>query len=175
MASYGNYSETCPHTFTNASLQLQYPGNTDIPWEVVGTWGPTPKYNSEGFIVRVPEMNKILMVFQGSHYSIAICVLGLETEVSHCFMMTSRSVWIPGIPCVSFPLPRHRLQPYLHGPHRCSRSLGRGQGRNKRHGRHQSTPGGFNLERNWPRLAIIPLFLACDPALIGLSMQVSEA
>lgn len=65
MAAYGNYNRTCPQHFTYDTLQRQYPGNTNDPFEVVGTWGPTPKYRSEGFMVRVPEMNKILMVFKG--------------------------------------------------------------------------------------------------------------
>lgn len=67
MASYGDYETLCPQTFTEQSLQHQYPGNTNQPFEVVGKWGPTPKYKSEGFMVRVPEMNKILMVFQGQY------------------------------------------------------------------------------------------------------------
>lgn len=65
MAAYGDYRTTCPRHFTYETLQRQYPGNTNEPFEVVGQWGPTPKYKSEGFIVRVPEMNKILMVFKG--------------------------------------------------------------------------------------------------------------
>ncbi|KAK9898158.1 hypothetical protein P389DRAFT_166473 [Cystobasidium minutum MCA 4210] len=65
MAAYGDYNTTCPRHFTYETLQRQYPGNTNEPFEVVGTWGPTPKYGSEGFMVRVPEMNKILMVFKG--------------------------------------------------------------------------------------------------------------
>lgn len=65
MAAYGNYRETCPRHFTRETLQRQYPGNRNRPFEVVGEWGPTEKYKSEGFMVRVPEMNKILMVFKG--------------------------------------------------------------------------------------------------------------
>ncbi|KAM0754280.1 hypothetical protein T439DRAFT_323147 [Meredithblackwellia eburnea MCA 4105] len=65
MSLYGDYNTTCPQTFTNETLQQQYPGNTNVPFLVVGTWGPTPKYRSEGIMVRVPEMNKILMVFKG--------------------------------------------------------------------------------------------------------------
>ncbi|KAL8286789.1 hypothetical protein RQP46_004317 [Phenoliferia psychrophenolica] len=58
--TYGNYSATCPLVFTAATLEQQYPGNTDTPFEVVGTWGPTDVYKSEGYM-----MNKILMVFKG--------------------------------------------------------------------------------------------------------------
>lgn len=65
MAAYGDYESECPQTFTYESLQHQYPGNTDQPFQVVGKWGPTPKYKSEGYMVRVPEMNKILAVFKG--------------------------------------------------------------------------------------------------------------
>ncbi|KAM0748080.1 alpha/beta-hydrolase [Meredithblackwellia eburnea MCA 4105] len=63
MASYGDYNTTCPQSFTQATLQRQYPGNTNAPFTVVGTWGPTPIYRSKGYIARVPEMNKIVMVF----------------------------------------------------------------------------------------------------------------
>lgn len=61
----GDYRTECPKQFTAESLQHQYPGNTNIPYEVIGSWGPTPIYKSEGYMVRVPEMNKILMVFKG--------------------------------------------------------------------------------------------------------------
>lgn len=61
MSAYGDYRTECPKQFTAASLQHQYPGNTNQPYEVVGTFGPTPVYKQEGYMVRVPEMNKILM------------------------------------------------------------------------------------------------------------------
>lgn len=65
MASYGDYRNTCPQFFTRETLQRQYPGNPNVPFEVIGEWGPTEKYKSEGFMVKVHEMNKILMVFKG--------------------------------------------------------------------------------------------------------------
>lgn len=58
MAAYGDYNTTCRNTFTYESLQRQYPGNREQPFQVIGRWGPTQKYKSEGFMVRVPEMNK---------------------------------------------------------------------------------------------------------------------
>ncbi|KAH8921854.1 hypothetical protein BT69DRAFT_1351315 [Atractiella rhizophila] len=67
MAAYGDYASLCPLTFTTDSLDRQYPGNTETPFEIVGTWGPTPKYQSEGYMVKVPEMNKILAVFKGQY------------------------------------------------------------------------------------------------------------
>jgi hypothetical protein len=51
MAAYGDYRTTCPRHFTHETLQRQYPGNTNQPFEVVGEWGPTPIYKSEGFMV----------------------------------------------------------------------------------------------------------------------------
>ncbi|KAM0751102.1 alpha/beta-hydrolase [Meredithblackwellia eburnea MCA 4105] len=63
MASYGDYNTTCPQSFTEATLQRQYPGNTNPPFTVLGTWGPTPKFRSKGYMVKVPEMNKVVMVF----------------------------------------------------------------------------------------------------------------
>lgn len=51
MAAYGDYRNTCPQHFTRQTLQRQYPGNTNQPFQVVGEWGPTEKYRSEGFMV----------------------------------------------------------------------------------------------------------------------------
>ena len=65
MSVYGDYESLCPRQFTYESLQHQYPGNQNQPFEVVGRFGPTPIYGAFGFEVLVPEMNKILMVFGG--------------------------------------------------------------------------------------------------------------
>lgn len=59
MAAYGDYNTLCPRQFTYESLQHQYPGNQNQPFEVVGTFGPTPNYGMTGFMVRVSEMNSV--------------------------------------------------------------------------------------------------------------------
>lgn len=51
VAVYGDYNNTCPQLFTAASLERQYPGNTEQPFQYLGKWGPTPKYKSEGIMV----------------------------------------------------------------------------------------------------------------------------
>ncbi|KAI5480234.1 protein of lipase, class 3 family [Pseudohyphozyma bogoriensis] len=65
MAAYapGGPASVCNTTFTNETLALNYPDSTDEPFTVLSTWGPTPKYGLSGYNVRVPEMNKVVMVF----------------------------------------------------------------------------------------------------------------
>lgn len=57
MSAYGDYKSKCPDFFTAATLQQQYPGNTNQPYEVVDEWSNVGSYNQSGYSVRVPEMN----------------------------------------------------------------------------------------------------------------------
>lgn len=57
MSAYGDYKSKCPDFFTAETLQQQYPGNTNQPYEVVDEWENVGSYNQSGYSVRVPEMN----------------------------------------------------------------------------------------------------------------------
>lgn len=68
MAAYGDYATLCPQqTFTQAALNKAFPDSTEAPWVLLEAWGPTPVYQSEGFIATIPEMDKVVIVFKGMY------------------------------------------------------------------------------------------------------------
>jgi len=68
MAAYNpNYDTLCPQqTFTQAGLGQSFPQSTSQPWEVIERFGPT-EHGAEGFTVIIPEMDKVVVVFQGNY------------------------------------------------------------------------------------------------------------
>lgn len=65
MAAYGDYATLCPaQTFTQASLLKSFPQSTEAPWTILQQWGPTVS-GLKGFIVQIPEMDKIVRSREG--------------------------------------------------------------------------------------------------------------
>lgn len=64
MASYGDYLTTCPQKFTTQTLHSSFPDSTETPFVVMQVYGPTTD-GLKAFLVQVPEMNKLVLVFGG--------------------------------------------------------------------------------------------------------------
>ncbi|GAA5880062.1 hypothetical protein JCM8547_001488 [Rhodosporidiobolus lusitaniae] len=65
MAAYSTDPSTvCAQTFSQSALEASFPESTEAPWTYVQGFGPTAS-GAEGFVVVIPEMDKVVMVFKG--------------------------------------------------------------------------------------------------------------